>query len=313
MRRLGTLGAAVGALVLVVLGVPPTMSGASPAVDESLSIVEDSGVSLTGGYTDGTSIISFDARQSSPTETTVRLIVNGTEVTATRDVQDRTATWGASGEAMTERDVEAALGLYMQGLEAGWDEAVLPGRTFDGNRDLTLRLVMLLAEAPAGMPLPNQEINRPEQKVLDDTDPDPDVSGGLAVVTAHHAAHTCRAEVAAGTVDGSPQQQMGLAACQVANDNGIVYFPCTKKLRYLNHDANGHCFLSENVWTGPGSTDCMGECGPSCAGLNFYTQDCGDHDRCGRVHGGSTNPWDAECGDEYWDADDDFMLGWPQC
>lgn len=57
----------------------------------------------------------------------------------------------------------------------------------------------------------------------------------------------------------------------------------------------------------------MGECGPGCNGLNIYTYDCGDHDRCGRVHGGSTNPWDSECGDEYFEADDDFIWGWPNC
>ncbi len=40
----------------------------------------------------------------------------------------------------------------------------------------------------------------------------------------------------------------------------------------------------------------MGRCGPGCTALNTWTYDCGDHDRCGRVHGGSTNPWDSECG-----------------
>ena len=57
----------------------------------------------------------------------------------------------------------------------------------------------------------------------------------------------------------------------------------------------------------------MGECGSGCDGLNIFTYDCGDHDRCGRVHGGSANPWDAECGDEYWEADDDFLWGYPNC
>jgi hypothetical protein len=52
---------------------------------------------------------------------------------------------------------------------------------------------------------------------------------------------------------------------------------------------------------------------PTVNGLNIYTYDCGDHDRCGRVHGGSLNPWDAECGDDYWEADDDFLWGWPNC
>jgi hypothetical protein len=32
-----------------------------------------------------------------------------------------------------------------------------------------------------------------------------------------------------------------------------------------------------------------------------------DHDQCGREHGGSTDPNDGSCGDEYWEADDDFL------
>lgn len=47
---------------------------------------------------------------------------------------------------------------------------------------------------------------------------------------------------------------------------------------------------------------------PGNNGIDTATQDCGDHDQCGRIHGGSANPWDAECGDEYFEADDDFLL-----
>ena len=28
-------------------------------------------------------------------------------------------------------------------------------------------------------------------------------------------------------------------------------------------------------------------------------------------HGGAFNPWDPECGDEYFDADDDFLWAHP--
>jgi hypothetical protein len=62
------------------------------------------------------------------------------------------------------------------------------------------------------------------------------------------------------------------------------------------------------VNSGPGSSGSLGECGSGITGIGTYTYDCGDHDRCGRVHGGSWLPWDGNCGDEYWDADDDFLL-----
>ncbi len=61
---------------------------------------------------------------------------------------------------------------------------------------------------------------------------------------------------------------------------------------------------------------CIGRCGSGCGSIftiaSAWTKDCLDHDRCGRVNGGgsaSTNPFDRECGDEYFEAADDFLFG----
>ncbi|WP_271766363.1 hypothetical protein [Aquimarina algiphila] len=58
---------------------------------------------------------------------------------------------------------------------------------------------------------------------------------------------------------------------------------------------------------------CIGRCGSGCPGTftiaSAWTKDCLDHDRCGRVNGGSTNPFDRECGDEYFEAADDYLFG----
>jgi len=104
----------------------------------------------------------------------------------------------------------------------------------------------------------------------------------------------------------------GVNACQVADDNGIRYFNCNRSPQVECHDA-GHCFTCASRAAGRNSNDCAGECGPGCNGLNIYTWDCLDHDYCCRIHGGCWNPWDGECGDEWWDADDDFIWGWPNC
>ncbi len=61
---------------------------------------------------------------------------------------------------------------------------------------------------------------------------------------------------------------------------------------------------------------CIGRCGSGCGSTftiaSAWTKDCLDHDRCGRVNGGgsaSSNPFDRECGDEYFEASDDYLFG----
>lgn len=109
-------------------------------------------------------------------------------------------------------------------------------------------------------------------------------------------------------------ERLASAPCQRADDDGIAYYDCGTYRRSLYHDANKQALLPERERLYRSrSAGCHGGCGTSCATTNGYmtfSYDCGEHDPCGRVHGGSTNPWDGECGDEYWDADDDFLWGW---
>ncbi len=165
--------------------------------------------------------------------------------------------------------------------------------------DLALRLMMLLAEAPAGVRIGTYDAPQPAARTEGVVD--------FAATAPLSPDETCVANASRTTTPESAVQETALAACQVSDDQGIVYMSCSTRYRTLHHDAAGHCFLAERLRSGPESTDCMGECGPGCNGINAYTYDCGDHDRCGRVHGGSILPWDAECGDEYWDADDDVL------
>jgi len=164
---------------------------------------------------------------------------------------------------------------------------------------------MLVSEAPLGVNLEPQQVPRPGERRLDKK---------FAMTGAAPAVESCLADVTATTTAATAERIAAVAACQQSNEDGILYFgDCSTYGRWLCHDADSHCFLCETISAGPSSSECMGECGSGCNGLNIYTYDCGDHDRCGRVHGGSTNPWDAECGDEYFEADDDFLWGWPNC
>ncbi|MBQ49460.1 MAG: hypothetical protein CMP10_18925 [Zetaproteobacteria bacterium] len=53
---------------------------------------------------------------------------------------------------------------------------------------------------------------------------------------------------------------------------------------------------------------CMGLCGDDCTyiGKNSFTRDCLNHDACSLVHRSSGGVQDAHCGDEFYEAIDDF-------
>lgn len=82
------------------------------------------------------------------------------------------------------------------------------------------------------------------------------------------------------------------------------------------HDAKRHGFCLESLPAGcDGSADCLGRCGASCGsgGKGRYYLDCAEHDRCCRVHDGCSNPFHSGCGDEFWEAADDFFFGSTNC
>ncbi|SHI58997.1 hypothetical protein [Aquimarina spongiae] len=88
---------------------------------------------------------------------------------------------------------------------------------------------------------------------------------------------------------------------------------CIRKNTYVTavyDDARGREFRERKLVNGD---RCLGRCGSGCPGIftlaSAWTKDCLDHDQCGRVLGGSTNPFDSNCGDEYGQAADDYLFG----
>lgn len=61
---------------------------------------------------------------------------------------------------------------------------------------------------------------------------------------------------------------------------------------------------------GESQENCSGRCGAGCNHWfdDDYTWDCFDHDRCVDWYGGSTGGDSYNCGDEFWDASDDYVL-----
>lgn len=171
--------------------------------------------------------------------------------------------------------------------------------------DLLMRLASLLADAPIGLPLTAQEVPRPAEQLPEDkAEVENDVMSARQVV--------CTSLPRPGRSGVTP------AACQVSDDDGIAYMSCSTTTRTLWHDARSHCFTSGSIYSGPDSTDCLGRCGSGCGpwGGGIYTYDCGEHDYCVRVHpegGNPSNPSHNDCGDEWWNADDDLIWGFPNC
>jgi hypothetical protein len=62
------------------------------------------------------------------------------------------------------------------------------------------------------------------------------------------------------------------------------------------------------------TSNCSGRCGAGCNWFDDdYTWDCLDHDRCVDWYGGDVWSGNPNCGDEFWDASDDYAatyLAW---
>jgi hypothetical protein len=256
--------------------------------------------------------VTFDAVAESPVSSTASITVNGKHFTASRDVKLGQARWSGSDATLTPEDRSVLL-PFDQALFAEFTKPVREKaqESVPAHQDLLARLSGLIAEAPLGIKFSSQDVPKP---VTATTDTRFTPEGVPAV-------ESCLQEVINTTDSGSESRRAAIAACQEANEDGILYFgSCSIANRTICHDADSHCFLCESVPSGVGSSvDCLGRCGPGCGlpppvgGHGPYTYDCGDHDKCGRDHGGSLNPWDAECGDEYWEADDDFLWGSANC
>lgn len=306
-RRPLLAGTAVALLIMVPTpGIGATYAApATAATADELQITHDSSQRIAGSFARGASSVAFEGYRTSAVSASVSIVVNDKKVTASRDLKSGTASWSGAGASLLPDDREALVAM-VTALDRRWIEPTRGEQgTLGGHRDLVLRLTMLLAEAPLGLRLDPQVAPRPGERTLDRT---------FELTGLAPAEESCLADVVATTVAGSVERSDAVIQCQQSNEDGILYFGnCSTANRTICHDADGHCFLCELVSSGPGSSECLGECGPGCNGLNIFTYDCGDHDQCGRVHGGSLNPWDAECGDEYFEADDDFIWGWPNC
>lgn len=88
---------------------------------------------------------------------------------------------------------------------------------------------------------------------------------------------------------------------------------CVRKNTFVTAEYDNASGTSINERVQVNGDLCLGRCGSGCGSFfslaSAWTKDCLDHDQCGRQLGGSTNPLDRNCGDEYLDAADDYLFG----
>ena len=253
-----------------------------PDLDGALEVRANDAARVAGHYGRAGSLVSFESDLGAD-KVTVRLQVNSVTLEASRDLLTNEVVWTGYDAALFPADRKALI-AFSRNLQK---DLALSGRELAPHEDLLHRLSVLWAEAPVGLVLGERRVVRRDDR-------------GIAEI------------LKAG--DAPRPAELTSKACYIANDNGIAYFGCSLTNRTMCHDQDngGHCWACASLQSGCGG-ECLGECGPGCNGLNIYTYDCGDHDRCCRVHGGCWNPWDGECGDEFFDAEDDTLLGWPNC
>lgn len=109
----------------------------------------------------------------------------------------------------------------------------------------------------------------------------------------------------------APKEKVAGADADGCGEDGATCLPGTNGWDYAVYDqyGDGTCH-----WTwapyGEDTSGCVGRCGEGCNHWfdDDYTWDCFDHDRCIVHYGGSTTTGNSNCTDEFWEADDDYIV-----
>lgn len=279
-----------GGLLFLVLGFD--IAGAEK--EAVLRIDKDTGGEIEGSLRADGVVVTFESRLDGAERVTVRVDVNGMDLDAHADLESDSRYLDGHGQALSAdgRRALTTLTAELEGYLRPQDHE-LPIQA-----DLLLRSVSYWSEAPVGWPLHYREVTKPN-----------------VGMTRPVAAKLIPRGEAAG---GETWTACSSTGCQRSDNDGIGYIACGYGSNYgVWHDSAQHCFCRETRPLGCNrAAQCPGRCGPGCGlfgGWGIYGLDCAEHDRCCEVHGGCLSPLDASCGDEYNEAADDFLFGWPNC
>ncbi len=241
-----------------------------PGTGSGLQIETLDGTTIRGTFVHAGSVVEFASESTDQQRATLHLDVNGAQLDVILDLATQTFIDDGHATAIFEDDIAVLLALR----DALATEHPEIAGTLQGT--LLARHTDRVAEAPAGIVLARQEISM--RPVSPPRVRDPKLLGADA--------------------DG-------------CGGDGATCLPGTNGWDYAVYDPgdNGTC-----VWQwaqyGENQSQCSGRCGAGCNHWfdDDYTWDCFDHDRCVDSYGGSTMSGNANCGDEFWDAADDYVL-----
>ncbi|MDQ3035173.1 MAG: hypothetical protein M3Y87_22395 [Myxococcota bacterium] len=260
---------------------------------EGLTVSTDTAAHIRGTFRDGPYVLTFESAHEGP-RVELEVVVNGQPLDAQIDLEAESMRWSGHNGALTQEDEDTLLAFgiaLVDHVAPVRDETLEP--SFAPHVEHLLRRVSYWSMAPVGLTLGDRVVvGRAEREAGERVPPE-----GAFVLAEGHDETTHETAIPGPEVDR-----------QGRDEDGVWYLYCNRHST-ATHDSRGHCKTWESVYGGPRSSNCHGKCGPGCTwGLTWgYTYDCHDHDRCGRVHGGAADPWDSECGDEYWEADDDYL------
>lgn len=304
----------VGAQTAAVRAAEPEPNDPSHALPQVRGQIEfftaKSSNQLRGWYNHAGSVVFFHtngfaggksaAENTTPDVVTVHLEVNGAAIDATVDHNAGVVVFNGHGTMLYPEDVQVLDGFYPALENALFEPLVANSKGVTQNlalsrsADALHRLATMLSEAPAGLVLGERTIERPAKPTTSPSEShEPPVFGRGAF----------------------SQQDTGSSAkhCQREGEQSITYLysPCGWRNNYEYHDATNHCYQGYSRYYGSTTPNCVGRCGAGCGwygGSGAYTHDCHDHDWCVRFHteAGAADPGHPSCGDEFWDADDDF-------
>lgn len=261
---------------------------------------------LGGWYADAGSLVAFrveswtagtkSAVGDVPDKVSIRLEINGAVVDHEFDYAAQTVTIDGHDTKLAAADVAVLRSFYLtiekSLVETAMAESGVAARdvTLPRAQDALNRLATMYSEAPLGKVLGQRVVAAPKVSYAS-----PDKPGGVVL----------------GHAPFSTEPPMLDAKCQQGGGDGLTYLyePCNT-VRYRNtwHDAN-HCYTYTNEAYGENQSSCQGRCGVGCGafgGWGTWSVDCHDHDMCSTYHSDG-------CGDEWDEAADDYLNGWPVC
>lgn len=173
-----------GALLALTFTTQPSSAAVnaapSPGASGQLVVQTDNTADLRARFETSAATASVVGRKASPTRDVVEIAVGSTKITADRDLATGKATWSMGGATMTDRD-RATLASMVSATSA-WrtsgatDKTTGATKQSGGLKDLASRLLMLSAEAPSGVAIGTQTVDRPSERRLEKS------AGSISVV-----------------------------------------------------------------------------------------------------------------------------------